>query len=67
MLVCLALSAFDGRRRMGQLPLDLQRDVKELFGSYRAAAAEAGELLFSVRSDVQLTAIIRAACVAVRE
>lgn len=59
LLVYLALSAFDGRPRMGQLPLDLQRDVKELFGSYKAAAAEADKLLFSLRSNEQLTAVVK--------
>lgn len=55
LLVYLSLSAFDGRPRMGALPTDVQRDVKQLFGSYRAATAEADRLLFSLRSDDELT------------
>ena len=40
---------------MGALPADLQRDIKSLLGSYRAASAEADKLLFSLRSDSELT------------
>jgi len=58
-LVYLALSAFAGRPRMGALPPDIQRDIKELFGSYRAATAEADGLLFSLRSDETLTNIVQ--------
>ncbi len=54
-----ALSAFAGRPRMGTLPPDIQRDIKDLFGSYRAATAEADRLLFSLRSDEALTQIVR--------
>ena len=59
LLVYLALSAFAGRPRMGILPPDIQRDIKELFGSYRAASAEADRLLFSLRSDEALTQIVQ--------
>ena len=59
LLVYLALSAFAGRPRMGALPSDIQRDIKELFGSYRAATAEADRLLFSLRSDEALTNIVQ--------
>jgi len=44
---------------MGTLPPDIQRDIKDLFGSYRAATAEADRLLFSLRSDEALTQIVR--------
>jgi DNA phosphorothioation-associated putative methyltransferase len=54
LLVYLALSSFGGRPRMGTLPADLQRDIKSLFGSHRAASAEADQLLFSLRSDNEL-------------
>jgi DNA phosphorothioation-associated putative methyltransferase len=57
LLVYLALSAFAGRPRVGTLPPDIRRDVKDLFGSYRAATAEADRLLFSLRSDEVLTQI----------
>lgn len=54
LLVYLALSAFGGRPRMGALPTDVQRDIKNLFGSHRAATAEADQLLFSLRSGEEL-------------
>lgn len=59
LLVYLALSAFAGRPRMGSLPPDVQRDIKELFGSYRVAAAEADRLLFSLGSDEELGRIVQ--------
>jgi DNA phosphorothioation-associated putative methyltransferase len=58
-LVYLALSAFAGRPRMGTLPIDIQRDIKEHFGSYRAATAEADRLLFSLKSDDALTTVVQ--------
>lgn len=57
LLVYVALSAFAGRPRMGRLPYDIQRDIKELFGSYRAAITQADRLLFSLRSDEELTRV----------
>lgn len=57
LLVYLALSAFGGRPRMGALPTDVQRDIKNFFGSHRAASAEADQLLFSLRSDDELTRV----------
>jgi DNA phosphorothioation-associated putative methyltransferase len=54
LLVYLALASFGGRPRMGVLPADLQRDIKDLFGSYRTASAAADQLLFSLRSDNEL-------------
>jgi DNA phosphorothioation-associated putative methyltransferase len=59
LLVYLALSAFAGRPRMGALPSDIQRDIKDLFGSYKTAIAEADRLLFSLGSDDQLIRIIQ--------
>jgi DNA phosphorothioation-associated putative methyltransferase len=55
LLVYIALSSFGGRPSMGQLPVDLQRDIKKLFGSYRTATAEADKLLFSLRSDDEIS------------
>lgn len=46
LLVYLALAAFGGRPRFSELPDDLQFDVKDLFGSYKAATSEADRLLF---------------------
>lgn len=54
LLVYLALTSFGGRPRMGALPADLQRDIKDFFGSYRTASAEADQLLFSLRSESEL-------------
>lgn len=48
LLVYLALAKFDGRPRMGELPVDMQRDVKAFFGSYVAACDAADALLFSL-------------------
>lgn len=47
-LVFVALSAFGGRPRFGELPEDLKYDVKDFFGSYKNACSEADELLFAV-------------------
>ena len=55
LLVYLALSKFAGRPRMGTLPVDVQWDIREFFGSYRAAIAEADRLLFSLNSDNELS------------
>jgi hypothetical protein len=45
-LVYLALAAFDGRPRFSDLPGDLQYDVRDFFGNYKSACAEADRLLF---------------------
>lgn len=45
-LVYLALAAFGGRPRFTELPADLQLDVRDLFGSYKNAVAEADQLLY---------------------
>jgi len=47
LLVYLALGRFPRRLPFGVLPLDLQRDVKASFGTYRRACSEADSLLFS--------------------
>jgi hypothetical protein len=46
-LVYLALAAFGGRPKFSDLPNDLQLDVRDLFGSYKNAVAEADRLLFA--------------------
>jgi len=46
-LVYVALSAFGGRPRFRDLPEDLQHDVRDFFGSYRAACEQADRLLFA--------------------
>lgn len=46
-LVYLALSAFAGRPRFSDLPADLQFDIRDFFGSFARATAEADKLLFA--------------------
>jgi DNA phosphorothioation-associated putative methyltransferase len=43
-----ALDLFGSRPRFGELPRDLQRDVKDYFTSYRSACAHGDALLFGV-------------------
>ena len=43
----LALGAFGGRPSFTALPPELQLDVRDFFGSYKAAIAQADRLLFS--------------------
>jgi DNA phosphorothioation-associated putative methyltransferase len=51
LLVYLALAKFDGRPALGELPLDMRRDVKAFFRSYARAFATADELLYSIGGD----------------
>jgi DNA phosphorothioation-associated putative methyltransferase len=60
LLVYLALSRFKRRPRFGQLPPDLQRDIRALFQSYERACALADEVLLSVGSRHPLEAAFRA-------
>lgn len=46
LLVYLALSRFQRRPKLSQLPLSIQRDIKAFLGSYRTACARADVLLF---------------------
>jgi hypothetical protein len=62
-LVYLALAAFGGRPRFGELPDDLQLDVRELFGNYSRAVGQADELLFSTGDPRRLDQAVRAATV----
>ncbi|WP_433577892.1 DNA phosphorothioation-associated putative methyltransferase [Nocardia brasiliensis] len=48
LIVYLALAAFGGRAKLGDLPEDMQLDIKALFGSYKVACKTADELLFSI-------------------
>ncbi len=52
--VYLALSAFSGRPVWSALAPELQRDVRQLFGSYRKATAAADELLYAAGRQDQL-------------
>ena len=60
-LVYTALAAFAGRPRYSDLPPDLQHDVKDLFGSYTNATAEADRLLYSIADTDALTAAFQQA------
>lgn len=46
LLVYLALAKFGKRPRLSQLPTSLQRDVREFFGSYKAACQQADIILY---------------------
>lgn len=48
LLIFLALSHFDGRPRFGQLPLEMQRDVKGFYSSYKQACEAADSMLYSL-------------------
>jgi DNA phosphorothioation-associated putative methyltransferase len=56
--VYFALQAFNKRPRYRELPLELQRDIKAFFGSYKSAEAAGQALLFSLGEP----ATIRHAC-----
>lgn len=49
LLIYLALSRFDTRPAYGQLPQELQRDVRGFFSTYKQACENADELLFALR------------------
>ncbi|MHB8288696.1 MAG: DNA phosphorothioation-associated putative methyltransferase [Acidimicrobiales bacterium] len=60
-LVYLALAAFGGRPRFSDLPDDLRLDVRDLFGSYKAAISEADQLLFGTGNLAVIDAAVRQA------
>lgn len=62
-LVYLALAAFGGRPRFSDLPDDLQFDVRDLFGTYKSAVAEADRVLFGAGNLESIDAAARAASV----
>lgn len=62
-LVYMALSAFGGRPKFSDLPDDLQYDVRDLFGNYKSATAEADRLLFAAGDPAAIDAAARAATV----
>lgn len=63
LLVYLALAAFGGRPRFGQLPEDLQLDVRDLFGTYKTAVVEADRLLYGAGNLDALDQAARGAAV----
>lgn len=58
LLLFLALSRFDGRPRFSQLPMDIRRDIKSLFSTYKRACEEADLALLAL-GDMQR--VLRAA------
>ena len=61
LLVYLALANFAGRPSFGDMPIELQLDVKGLFGSYKAATAQADKLLFAAGRPEAIDTAARAA------
>ncbi len=57
--VFLALEAFRGRPKFGQLPHDIQRDVRAHFGTYKAACTEADDVLFALADEDRLGGALR--------
>ncbi len=55
LLVYLALTAFGGRPKLGDLPADTQLDVRAFFGSFRTGCETADSLLRSAGDVVQRT------------
>lgn len=59
LLVFVALSRFDRRPRFGELPRDIQLDVKAFFGTYTAQCTAADDLLFSLGQPERLEEAFR--------
>lgn len=59
LLIYLALSRFDGRPSFGQLPRELQQDVKAFFTTYKRACDNADQILFSLGQP----GIVNGACI----
>lgn len=59
LIVFLALEAFRGRPKFGQLPDDVQRDVRAHFGTYKAACAAADDVLFALADESRLGGALR--------
>ena len=58
LLLFLALARFDGRPLFGQLPMEVRRDVKGLFSTYRSACEQADVALLAVGD---MSRVLRAA------
>jgi len=56
LLIFLALAAFGGRPAFGHLPVDIQADVRDFFGTYRAACDKADSFLFGAGDMTQVSA-----------
>jgi DNA phosphorothioation-associated putative methyltransferase len=66
LLVYLALSRFRRRPRISQLPAALQHDIKDFFGSYKAACDQADKTLFGLADQERIRDAARAASVGKR-
>lgn len=66
LLVRFALAQLRKRPKFSALPSSLRRDVKALFGSYKAACEQADELLFSIGDSGTLERSSRSASVGKR-
>ncbi|RLK59595.1 DNA phosphorothioation-associated putative methyltransferase [Actinokineospora cianjurensis] len=66
LLVFLALARFDGRPRYSHLPRDLQHDVREFTGTYKAACERADRLLFASGSPNLVALAVNASLVGKR-
>lgn len=62
LLVYLALARFSRRPRPSDLPDELRFDIRDLFGSHKAACEQADRLLFAIADDAR----IQQACDAAR-
>ena len=58
LLLLLALARFDGRPLFGQLPMEVRRDVKSLFSTYRSVCEQADAALLAAGD---MTRVLRAA------
>jgi DNA phosphorothioation-associated putative methyltransferase len=61
LLVYLALARFRRRPRMSDLPIELQYDIKDFFGTYKAACESADRALFAIAEQARLGAAIDSA------
>jgi DNA phosphorothioation-associated putative methyltransferase len=66
LLVYLALSRFARRPAIGALPPVLQNDIRDFFGSYKAACAQGDRLLFAISETARVNEAMRAAPVGKR-
>lgn len=61
LLVYLALSEFHRRPKMSELPTYLQADIKDFFGSYKAAREQGKRALLAIADQERIKDAIRAA------
>lgn len=66
LLVYLALSRFRRRPKLSDLPIELQYDIKDFFGSYKAGCEAADRALFAIGEQERIAEAIRSAKVGKR-